>query len=384
MAGRYKADPLSHDYLVIGAGMAGASAGYELAAHGTCLVLEQESAPGYHSTGRSAALYTEAYGNSVVRALARGGRPFMAGPPPGFAEVPILTPRGSMFVGRADQRAAVDAALAAAEAAVPGAVREIPVEEARELVPVLDPDYVAFALSEPGAMDIDVDALHQGFLRGLKARGGEVLTGAEVQAIARHGGEWRVTTPQGGFAAPVVVNAAGAWADAVAGLAGARQVGLVPKRRTALTFDPPEGVDVGGWPATISVSEDWYFRPDAGRLMGSPADETPVPPQDVQPEELDLAEAVHRIEQATTLKVRRIVNKWAGLRSFVADKTPVAGEAPDAPGFFWLAGQGGYGIKTAPALARITAALITGAEFPPDLAALGLSAGDLAPERLWA
>ena len=375
---------MSHDFLVIGAGMAGASAGYELAAHGACVVLERENAPGYHSTGRSAALYTEAYGNRVIRALARGGRPFMAGPPGGFAETPILTPRGMMFVGRADQRAKIDAALAAAEEAVPGAVAEISAGQALDLVPVLDAGYLAFALHEPGAMDIDVHAMHQGFLRGLKARGGELLTDAEALSIEHIGGIWRVHTPAGDFAAPILVNAAGAWADVVAELAGARLVGLVPKRRTALIFDPPAGVRVDFWPATVSVAEDWYFRPDAGRLMASPADETPVPPQDAQPEEIDLAEAAHRIEAATTLKITRIVNKWAGLRSFVADKSPVAGFAPDADGFVWLAGQGGYGIKTAPALARITAALVTGGEFPADLAELGLSAADLAPERLWA
>lgn len=375
---------MSHDFLVIGAGMAGASAGFELAAHGSCVVLERENAPGYHSTGRSAALYTEAYGNRIIRALARGGRPFMASPPPGFAETPILTPRGIMFVGRADQRGEIDAALAAAEAAVPGAVAEISAADALDLVPVLDAGYLAFALREPGAMDIDVHALHQGFLRGIKARGGEVLTDAEALSIERRDGTWRVKTPAGDFAAPILVNAAGAWADVIAGMAGARQVGLVPKRRTALIFDPPGDIRVDSWPATISVAEDWYFRPDAGRLMASPADETPVPPQDVQPEEIDLAEAVQRIERATTLEVGRIVNKWAGLRNFVADKSPVAGFAPDAEGFLWLAGQGGYGIKTAPALARVTAALVTGGEFPADLAALGLAAADLAPERLWA
>jgi len=370
------------DFIVIGAGIAGASAGYELAARGRVTVLEREDAPGYHSTGRSAAIFTEAYGSRVIRALARAGRDFMAEPPADFAEHTLLSPRGLVYAGTAAQRALIDGALAEAEAAVPGVVREIPLAVARDLVPVLDPESIAFAIHEPGACDIDVHGLHQGFLRGMKARGGSLRTATEVTAIERDGGTWRVHTPGGDFDAPVLVNAAGGWADRVAQMAGVRTIGLVPKRRTAITFDPPAGLKIDGWPATVSIAEDWYFKPDAGRLLGSPADETPVEPQDVQPEELDVALAVDRIERATTLSIGRIVNKWAGLRSFVADKTPVAGFAKDAEGFFWLAGQGGYGIKTAAALARVTAALATGEGFPAALEAMGITASDLAPGRL--
>jgi D-arginine dehydrogenase len=184
------------------------------------------------------------------------------------------------------------------------------------------------------------------------------------------------------FEAPIVVNAAGAWCDVIAELAGARPCGLVPKRRTAFTFNPPEGMDISGWPATIDIDEQFYFKPEGGQILGSPADETPSPPCDAQPEELDVALGVDRIERATTLTVRRLESKRAGLRSFVADKTPVVGMDPEAGGFFWLAGQGGFGIQTSPALARAAAALITTGDLPGDLIERGLDKAMLAPARL--
>jgi D-arginine dehydrogenase len=234
---------------------------------------------------------------------------------------------------------------------------------------------------EPAAMDIDVHALHQGFLRGLRARGGRVVTDAEVRSLRRRDGLWTAETTAGTFAAPIVVNAAGAWADEVARLAGIGTVGLVPKRRTAFTIEPPEGVAPSGWPAVVDVAETFYFKPESGRLLVSPADETPMPPCDVQPDEIDVASAAARLEAATTLQVRRIAHKWAGLRSFVADKTPVAGFAPDAEGFFWLAGQGGYGIQTSPAMGRVAAALAAGRGLPPDIAARGVTEAALSPAR---
>ncbi len=369
------------DFVVIGAGIAGASAAYELAAAGRVVVLEREPQPGYHSTGRSAAVYTEAYGNRVIRALARASRPFLEAPPRGFAGQRILSPRGLLFTARADQRGLIDEVLA--DPAAPATLREIGLAAALELLPALDPAYVGYAAHEPGSMDIDVHALHQGFLRGLRARGGELVTEAEVRALAPAGEGWRVETAAGAFRAPIVVNAAGAWADVVAKLAGARPVGLAPKRRTVITFEPPDTWDIAGWPLTLGLPEAWYFQPDAGRILASPADETPSAATDAQPEEIDVAEAVDRIERATTMTVGRIASKWAGLRSFVADKTPVAGFAPDRPGFFWLAGQGGYGIKTSPALGRIAASLVTAGDLPQDVADLGVTAADLAPARLW-
>ena len=370
----------SFDFIVVGAGIAGASAASFLAARGATLLLERESQPGYHTTGRSAALYSEAYGNAAIRSLTTGARPFFMRPPPGFAEHPLLTPRGAMFVGRADQLATLDRTAAETSALQPS-IRRIDAGEARRICPVLKADYVAGAVLEPEAMDIDVHGLHQGFLRSLRSRGGRLATDAEVVALKRGGGEWRVRTAAGEFSGRVLVNAAGAWADELARLAGAAPVGLVPKRRTAILFAPPAGCDVARWPLVVDVDETFYFKPDAGKLLGSPADETSSPPCDAQPEELDVALAVERIQAAAELPIARIERRWAGLRSFVADKTPVVGFDDQAEGFFWLAGQGGYGIQTAPAMARLAAALVAGEGVPPDLAALGVSEPELRPSR---
>ncbi|WP_029010005.1 NAD(P)/FAD-dependent oxidoreductase [Azospirillum halopraeferens] len=376
------------DFLVIGAGIAGASAGCELAAFGRVVVLEREERAGYHSTGRSAALYTQTYGPPVVRALTVASRPFFDDPPAGFAGHPLLTPRGVLLVGRADQSAALDAAFAQARRLTPS-VSRLDADETAARAPWLRPGYAAGAVAEPEAMDIDVHALHAGYLRRLKAHGGRLVTDAGVHALHRRAGQWEAETAAGRFAAPVVINAAGAWADRVAALAGARPLGVVPKRRTAVVFDPafPAGeagtmATIASWPMVVDVDERFYAKPDAGRLLASPADETPVEPCDVQPEEWDVAVAVERVEEAARFAVRRIAHRWAGLRSFVADKVPVAGFDPDADGFFWLAGQGGYGIQTAPALSRTAAALATGGAIPDDVAALGVTAGDLAPARL--
>lgn len=369
------------DSVIIGAGMAGASAGYFMAEQARVLVLEMEAQPGYHTTGRSAALYSEAYGNAPIRALTSGGRPFYEAPPRGFADHALLTPRGALFVGREDQAAALDATAAEASGNV-DTIRRLDGDATRALVPVLRPDYVAGGVHEPDAMDIDVNALHQGFLRGLRAHGGEVRTGAEVIGLTHDGGGWRVETRAGTVRAPVLVNAAGAWCDRVAALAGVAPIGLVPKRRTAILFAPPEGVDSARWPLCVDVDEEFYFKPDAGKLMGSPADETPMDPCDVQPDELDIAIAVDRIQTASSMEIRRIEHRWAGLRSFVADKTPVVGFDAAAQGFFWLAGQGGYGIQTAPSMGRVSAALAAGGDIPSDLQDYGVTAAMLSPARL--
>ncbi|NUB08058.1 FAD-binding oxidoreductase [Azospirillum sp. Vi22] len=379
------------DFLIVGGGMAGASAAYELAAHGSVVVLERESQPGYHSTGRSAALYTQTYGHPVVRALTVASWDFYTNPPQGFSEHPLLTPRGVLLIGRADQTAALDRDFAEGRRLTP-TVERLDRAQALARAPFLKADYVDGAVWEPAAMDMDVHAIHSGYLRGLKARGGRLVTDAGVTALERRDGLWIASTPAGDFAAPVLVNAAGAWADVLAEMAGARPVGLVPKRRTAITFDPvfadpmladpADGAGLADWPMTIDVDEQFYMKPESGRLLLSPADETPVEPCDVQPEELDIAVAIDRMEQAVRFSVRRITHKWAGLRSFVADKVMVVGYDESADGFFWLAGQGGYGIQTAPAMGRTAAALATGRGLPPEVAALGVRAEDLAPARL--
>ena len=368
------------DFLIVGAGMAGASAGYELAAHGRTVILEREEQPGYHSTGRSAAMYIESYGNAPVRAITAAGRAFFLAPPAGFTASPLLSPRGVLLVARKDQLAALEAEYEAVSRDTPG-IKRLGKAETLALFPLLRPDYTAAGLLDPDAMDMDVHAIHQGFLKGLRARGGKVVTSAEVLSGERKSGLWQVRTPAGDFAAPVLIDAAGAWADALARRLGVRPVGLVPKRRTAFIFDAPSGVDAGRWPLAGDVGEQFYLKPEAGKFLGSPADETPVEPQDIQPEELDVAIAADRIQQAVDIAITRIQRRWAGLRSFVADKTPVVGFAPDAAGFFWLAGQGGYGIQTSPAMGRIASALARGAALPADIADRGVTAAQLAPGR---
>jgi len=368
------------DLIVIGAGMAGAAVAAHLAAQRRIILLERESQPGYHSTGRSAALFTETYGNRAIRILTGAGRAFYEAWAEGFAEHPILKPRGALMFAMPGQEAELDAAWDDLSSLDPR-VRRLDAAAARAMVPVLRPDQIIGAVFEPDAMDIDVHELHQGYLRRLRQCGGRIVTDAEVLALARDAGAWTASTPAGDFAAPVVVNAAGAWADALAALAGLPPVGLVPKRRTALTIAPPAGVDSGAWPMTLDVAETFYFKPDAGRLLVSPADETPMAPCDVQPDELDIAIAIDRLMRATTIEVTRVERKWAGLRSFVADKTTVCGFDPLADGFFWLAGQGGYGIQTAEGMARCAASLIDGAGLPPEIAAKGLEAAVLSPAR---
>jgi D-arginine dehydrogenase len=370
----------SADVAVIGGGMAGASAAYELAAHRKVVLLERETFCGYHSTGRSAASFTENYGNSVIRRLAGASRAFFENPPPGFSETPLVAPRGILTIARADQLDALAEAFAEGRSLVPDLVEVAPAD-AIARVPILRREYLAGAFLAPRSRDIDVHAAHQGFLKGLKARGGVIVTDAEVTSLQRRHGKWRIATPTGEFAAAIAVNAAGAWAEEVGQMAGARAIGLTPRRRTALTIELPAGMDPVCWPLVDDVGAEFYFKPEAGRLLVSPADATPSPPTDAQPEDIDVALALDQLQQATTLRVERVARKWAGLRSFVADGSPVIGWDGVVDGLFWLAAQGGYGIKTAPALARAAAALIERDEWPEELRALGLGNAQLAPAR---
>lgn len=372
--------PESADILIIGAGMAGSAAAYYLAANVRVILLERETQPGYHSTGRSAALYSETYGNASVRAITTASREFYLAPPAGFSPYPLLTPRGSMIVGGPQQRAKLQLAYDERRALVPS-IEWLNAQQIAARVPVLHPEAATWAVYEPNAMDMDVHAIHQGFLRGAKADGARLVCEAEVLGMTYAGDVWQVETSAGIFVAPIVINAAGAWGDVLAQMAGVAPVGLVPKRRTAFTFAPPAEPDSRDWPMVIDIDEQFYFKPDAGVLLGSPANEDPVAAQDVQPEELDVAIAADYIETASTLKIGRVLRKWAGLRSFVADKTPVVGFAADAEGFFWLVGQGGYGIQTAPAMGRIAAVLVQHQQLPHDIEMLGVTAADLSPAR---
>ncbi len=371
---------LRAEFLIIGGGMAGTSAAAELAAFAPVIVLERESQPAYHSTGRSAAMFVTSYGPKTVRALNAASRPFLEAPPDRFADHPILTPRGILMIGREDQAASMAGIVA--ETGEEAGLAAIPAEEALRRVPALRPGYVACAAVEPDASDIDVHGLLQGYQRMLRARDGQILTDAEVERIEWTGGHWQVFTRRGMVEAGVLIDAAGAWADHVGTLAGAEPVGLSPKRRTAITFDPPPDLFTSDWPLILDCEEQFYLKPEGGRLLASPADETPMDPCDVQPDEIDIATAVDRVENATTLTVRRVTHRWAGLRTFAPDKVPVAGWDNAREAFFWLAGQGGYGIQTAPALARLTAALARQKSLPGKIADWGVEASDVSPQRL--
>jgi D-arginine dehydrogenase len=370
------------DFLIIGAGIGGVSAAYFLAHTHKVVVLEMEDQPGYHTTGHSVAVYTEAYGPRTIRALAKAGYAFFTRPPAGFSDSALSRPQGFLFVARKDQRKSMEALLRAVQELSP-AVHAISPHDAVETVPVLRPAYIDSAFLDPSALALDVAAIHQGYIRGLVTKGGEIVCRAEAHRFERQAGKWHVTTPAGTFSAPVVINAAGAWADVIAGRMGAQPVGLQPMRRTVIAFVPPNSLVDNNWPVVIDVDEDWYFKVDAGTVLASLADETPVAPQDAQPEELDIALTVDRIERATTMQINRIQRSWAGLRSFVADRVTVCGYDPTVDGLFWCCGQGGYGIETSNGMGRATASLATGQGVPEDIAALGVTAADLAPVRLW-
>ncbi|HET6185153.1 MAG TPA: FAD-binding oxidoreductase [Acetobacteraceae bacterium] len=342
------------DAVVIGAGMAGASAAWALAADRRVALLEAEAQAGYHTTGRSAAIWVRNYGPPDVRVLTALSRPFFEQPPPGFAEVPLMRPRAVLHLAPPGSLPALEAAIAEG-----GGIQAITPEEAGRMVPALREGYAAGAALEPDCFDMDVAALHQGFLRGLRRQGGVLGLGQRATRIGRSGGLWRVETSAGGlFAAPVLVNAAGAWGDVVAALAGLRPIGLRPCRRTAAIIDPAPW-EVEHWP--LVLGPDWYARPEARtRLMVSPADETPMPPHDVQPDAFDIALGIDRMQQALAIEVRRVERSWAGLRTFTADGSLAFGWDADAAGFFWCVGQGGYGIQTSPAAGRFVADLIAG------------------------
>ncbi|MBW8758618.1 MAG: FAD-binding oxidoreductase [Burkholderiales bacterium] len=372
-------DGQTFDFIVIGAGMAGASAAAHLSRRGAVALLERETQPGYHSTGRSAALFSTIYGNAPVRALTRASQAFLFESPSWFTPVPLVSPRSTLFFATQAQAALL--ASFREDADVAAHTRVLDAAQADALVPAFRPGYLGGAVLEPGSADIDVAALHQGYLRLAKSRGAAVLLDCAIAGLHFAGGRWVLRTSQGTVSAPVVVNAAGAWGDEVARMAGARPVGLRPLRRTAMLVDPPRQLACAGWPAAIAIDESFYFKPDAGRLLLSPADEEPSPPCDAQPEDLEVAIAVDRFETATGEHVAKVHHRWAGLRVFSADRTPVVGFDPVAEGFFWLVGQGGYGIQSAEGLGRLTAALACDEGVPADLAAEGVTAEALARSR---
>jgi D-arginine dehydrogenase len=353
------------DALVIGAGIAGATAAAHLSTtRGRIALLEAEESAGYHTTGRSAAIWIQNYGPVDVRRLSAASRAFFESPPPGFAEGPLMQQRPVVFLAPESQRTALQALVDLGEGLVP-----IPVAEVAAQVPALRPGYAAAAAIERDAFDMDVAALHQGFLRTVRAAGGALALRHRAGRIWHRDGLWHAEVTNGAvFAAPILVNAAGAWGDEVAKLAGVAPLGLQPKRRTALIVDPGE-YDCQSWPLLNDVDHSWYARPEARRkLLVSPADETDMPPCDVQPDELDVAIAIERFSEALDIPVRRVEHRWAGLRTFTPDRSLAIGAAPGAAGYFWMVGQGGYGIQTAPAAGRLLAALVAGEDPGPELA----------------
>ncbi|MCO5154273.1 MULTISPECIES: NAD(P)/FAD-dependent oxidoreductase [unclassified Shinella] len=368
------------DIAIIGGGIAGLSLAYFLSPFRSVVVLEQEGALGYHSTGRSAAEFTLRDNAPLVNALARASHDFLMQPPEGFADVPLLIERGSIILGTAEKTALVRARFEAAKAL--GVAVEW-LDEAAMLAraPMLDPAYAAAAYFDPDYWDIEVDALLQAYARHARRNGAQILEGQTFSGARRVAGAWRIETGGDTISAGTLVNAAGGWADAVAALSGVAPAGIVPHRRTAITVDLPGGIDASRLPEINEIEELFYFKPEGGRLLASPADATPCEPADVQPEELDIAYAAHYVEEVTTLSVRRVFKSWAGMRSFSADRLPVIGPAKDEPSFFWLAGQGGYGILTSPALGSLSAALLTGSSMPEPLAREGITAETFSPSR---
>lgn len=345
---------MSYDVAIIGAGMAGASLAYFLAPHARVVLIEGEPQPGYHTTGRSAAFFAETYGGLAVQPLSTASLPFFLSPPEGFSDAPLLAPRGCLHVGSLSALAAIEAAFTGS----PVALHRLGPEATAAYCPQLRSEWREQGLWEPDCRDIDVAALHQGFLAGARRAGAELLCDAPVNALARSGC-WRIDTSLGPVEAEIVVDAAGAWGDSLAALAGVQPVGLQPMRRTVVVADvvPSPSPDL---PLVMDASGNFYFKPDAGRLWISPHDETPAPPSDVQPEEIDIAVAIDRLETATDFRVRRVERAWAGLRTFAPDRAPVYGFDALVPGFFWCVGQGGFGIQTAPAAGRMAAALLLG------------------------
>lgn len=371
----------SFDVIVIGGGIAGVSIGYELAADRSVCLLEMEPTLAFHTTGRSVATFLESYGGRTIRILTTASRPFMENPPPGFHR-PLLTPLPLIWSARKGEVDDLYAMRDAVAEFVPS-IQLLTADEVVASTKVMRPDWVAAGLLEPGASEIDVAALHGGYATGLRHRNGAIHTARAVTAIERRDGRWHIADVSGAtYEADVVVNAAGSWCDHVAALAGVEPIGIQPLRRTVFMVSPPSNVDARSVPLTGDANGTFYIKPEGTQILCSPADEVPSEPCDAKPAEVDIAMAIDVINEATTLAIRSVRSSWAGLRNFVADRSPVAGFDDGASGFFWFAGQGGYGIQIAPALAKAGASLIRSGDLHPDLTDRGLDAASLGRARL--
>lgn len=371
------------DFIVIGSGIAGASVAYQLSRQSAhVLVLEREAHAGYHSTGRSAAMFIETYGPPQLQALTRACRRFFeSAQDSGFTDNPVLHPRGCVYVATKAQKALADSTYQTLLARAPN-VQWLNAEQVLELVPCMKPDDLYGGIYEHDAEDIDVDVLHQGYLKGMKRNGAQLLFSVDIRAGRLDNGIWTVESQDGRqFQAKHIINAAGAWADVVAQACGVSVVGIQPRRRSAFTFTAPADLDLSRMPMVCDIEENYYFKPDAGQFLGSPANADDVEPHDVVPEELDIATGIYYIEEATTLQIRRPTRVWAGLRSFAPDGNLVVGWDPSKQGFFWLAGQGGYGIQSCDAVSRLAAALALNLPVPEDLLEQGVQPELLGPAR---
>src|SRR4051812_27168243 len=371
------------DFIVVGGGIAGLSAAARLVRHGRVVVLEAEEALGYHSSGRSVSFSHYGIGNAAVRGMTAWSRPFFETPPEGFADAPIARLMPTLYFASETQLPAL-LALKAEMDAYTDAIETVDAGRMAELCSRLRTGGggAIQGLFDPTGLKLDAAAMLQGHAKAVRAAGGEVLTGRRVATVEAKEG-WTVTTEAGeAFSAPILVNAAGAWADRIAGLAGVAPLGLSPRRRTIIVLDPPGGLDASAWPFIHSAAGDFYMLPEAGQLLASPADEEEDDPCDAAPSDYDVALTAFKVEEYMDFPVRRVAHRWAGLRSFVADRTPTAGFDLNAPAFFWLIGQGGYGLQTSPAMAAIVEALVTGAAWPEGLAELGVLPKAVRPERL--
>ena len=367
--------PNRSDILVIGGGIAGLSAAAELSKNARVTVLEAEEQIGFHSSGRSATMVHYALGDRLVRALTLASRSFFENPPAGFTDVPLGHSMPVLVHAREDERPALEALEA--EIRPFAKLERLDARGVHDLCPLLKDDAV-HGIADRNGIRLDPHALLQGNLRQLSSNGGELHTDARTDSIERQPGNWSATTEKGDtYSAPILVNAAGSWADQIARLAGVEPLGLQPLRRTIITFDAPPGIDLQHLPFAKTIRDELYFAPESGRLFASPMDEVPSDPCDAQADEYEVAVAAYRVEERTIVKVDRIHSRWAGLRTFTPDKHPAAGFAPDAEGFFWLAGQGGFGLQTSPAMAKIAASLVVGTPWPLS----DVTAEDLTPSR---
>lgn len=369
------------DVLVIGGGIAGVSLAYEVAESRSVGLIDMEPALAYHTSGRSMAMFLESYGGPVIRALTSGSRAAFENPPD-IVDGPLLSPRGLLWVGTDGRTEDIQALYEAVQDLVPD-VRLVDGAEAEDINPALAKGYTRLGLFEPRAMEIDVHALHQGYVKGLRRRGGTVVVPAQLAAAQHDGLRWDVRDTAGNrYEAEILVNAAGSWVDEVARLSGVNPIGIRPLRRTAFLVSAPEGITPRELPLTANIEGTWYFLPHGGGFACSPADETLQDPCDAKPDPVEIARALEEINRATVLNAKSIKNPWAGLRNFAPDGAPVVGYDDSAEGFFWYAGQGGYGMQIAPALARAGAALVDRQELPADLTARGVKAEHLMPCRL--